>query len=386
MPRKQAPPRLWLKKAERTRRALWFIKDGEHRESTGCGEHDVVGATKALNEYLNKRHVKAANKGLRSPADTPIADVVSFYTQDVIDRLPQSRATRETRARLKVILKFFGQKTLDEITGELCRDYVKFREGKKVARRELEDLRAAINHHRQEGKCNAVVSVTLPPKSPPRDRWLTRSEAARLIWHAWRYREVQKGHETGRYSRKHVARFLVAALYSARRKGAVLSTLLQPATGAPWVDLERGHYFGLNNGSKKRQPPIRVPARLLGHLRRWRKSGQRYMIEFNGAPVSSIDKAFRAAIKACDLDKNVVVHTTRHTSITWLATNRVDAYEICRYAGITMEVFMDVYSHFHPDYMTGVHEGFRSKRGEPAANRMKRNDREQNATNVVKIA
>jgi hypothetical protein len=85
-------------------------------------------------------------------------------------------------------------------------------------------------------------------------------------------------------------------------------------------------------------------------------------------------------------ERRPAVHRTRHTSITWLAMNRVDAYEICRYAGITMEVFMDVYSHFHPEYMTGVHEGFRSKRGEPGANRMKRNDREQNATNVVKIA
>ena len=50
-----------------------------------------------------------------------------------------------------------------------------------MARRELEDLRAAINHHRREGLCNAIVDVVLPPKSQLAERWLTRSEAARLI-------------------------------------------------------------------------------------------------------------------------------------------------------------------------------------------------------------
>ena len=31
-----------------------------------------------------------------------------------------------------------------------------------AARRELEDLRAAINHHRREGLCSEIVSVVLP--------------------------------------------------------------------------------------------------------------------------------------------------------------------------------------------------------------------------------
>jgi integrase len=145
---------------------------------------------------------------------------------------------------------------------------------------------------------------------------------------------------------------------------------LQPAVGAPWIDLENGVYYGRGN-PKKRQPGIRVPDRLLAHLRRWKKNGQRRLVEFNGEPIESIDKAFAATVKACKLGKKIVVHSTRHSSITWLALNGVDPYEICRYAGITMEVFMNVYSHFHPDYMTGVHAGFRSKRGGPVADRSK---------------
>src|ERR1700686_4922572 len=51
-------------------------------------------------------------------------------------------------------------------------------------------------------------------------------------------------------------------------------------------------------------------------------------------------------------------HITKHTGITWLAIEGVDPYEICRYAGITMEVFEAVYAHHHPDFMTEVHRGF----------------------------
>jgi hypothetical protein len=50
-----------------------------------------------------------------------------------------------------------------------------------------------------------------------------------------------------------------------------------------------------------RQPTIVVPARLLGHLRRRRRNGQRFMIEFNGRPVSSIDKACSYAAQVIGL-------------------------------------------------------------------------------------
>jgi hypothetical protein len=135
-----------------------------------------------------------------------------------------------------------------------------------TARRELEDLRAAINHHRREGLCSAIVEVVLPQKGESRDRWLARSEAAQLIWSAWRYREIQKGQPTGRHSRQHVARFLLAALYTTRRKQALLSAELTPMEGRPWVDLDNGVFYGrpgVAKRTKKRQPAIRIPTRLL---------------------------------------------------------------------------------------------------------------------------
>jgi hypothetical protein len=166
-----------------------------------------------------------------------------------------------------------------------------------MARREPEDLRAAINHHRKEGLCNAIVEVLLPPRAPSRERWLTRSEAAKMIWAAWRYREAQKGHLTGRRSRKHIARFMLVGLYTGTRSGAICGAAIGPTEGSGYVDLDEGMFYRRASGSietKKRQPTIRLPDRLLVHLRRWNRldPARKYVIEFAGKPVDRVTKAF----------------------------------------------------------------------------------------------
>jgi integrase len=153
----------------------------------------------------------------------------------------------------------------------------------------------------------------------------------------------------------------VAALYTTRRKGAILNAALGPAVGRPWVDLDRGIFYGRST-KKKRQPTITVPPRLLGHLRRWKKIGQRNLIEYGFEAICSIDKAFTANVKAANFGPDITPHTLRHTGITWLAIEGNDPYEICHYAGITMDVFEKVYAHHHPDYMTGIRAGFKKHR------------------------
>jgi hypothetical protein len=83
---------------------------------------------------------------------------------------------------------------LSDVTCETCRKYARIRENDGEARRDLEDLRAAINHHAAEGFHRRIVRVILPPKGLARDRWLTRDEAVKLIWTCWRHREIQVRH------------------------------------------------------------------------------------------------------------------------------------------------------------------------------------------------
>jgi hypothetical protein len=104
-------------------------------------------------------------------------------------------------------------------------------------RRELEDLRAAINHHRREGLCSEIVSVVLPPKNDARERWLTRGEAARLLWAAWRAKQVMGNKNTRRAVGRHVARFVLVGLYTGTRSSAIYGAALMPTIGRGHVDL-----------------------------------------------------------------------------------------------------------------------------------------------------
>src|ERR1700737_2324340 len=258
-------------------------------------------------------------------------------------------------------LGFFGGKMLGDVNGTLCRDYEEVRSTDSAARRELEDLRAAINHHRREGLCSQIVEVVLPEERPERERWLTRAEAARMIRAAWRYREMQMGVATDRRTRRHIARFILVALYTGTRSGAVCSAALEPMPGCSWIDLDRGVFYrrpARQRQTNKRQPPVPLPLRLLAHLRRWRRNGQRFAVEWDRQPVKKISKAFARLVADAGLGDDVVPHTLRHTAATWLMQAGTDVWEAAGYLGMTVEMLSQRYGHHHPEHLSGARDAF----------------------------
>jgi len=112
--------------------------------------------------------------------------------------------------------------------------------------------------------------------------------------------------------------------------------------GRGHVDLDRGVFYRRAIGrrqTKKRQPPVRLPPRLLAHLRRWKRLGlsRKAVIEWNGAPVQSVRKGFEAAVKAAGLDVDVTPHILRHTCATWLMQNGVDLWDAAGFLGMTVQ-------------------------------------------------
>ena len=301
MPRRSKGARLWLRK-RRSRAAQWVIRDGNYQEVTGRPAHDLVGAERALATYIAEKHVRSLRKGSRDPERIPIADVLTVYARDVV---PQHSRPNETRARLKAIDRFFGDKMLSYVAGETCRAYAAQRTTSAAARRELEELRAAINHHRRENLHDKIISVVLPHKNASRDDWLEREQAAAAIRAAWRHREVQNGDTTVRYTRRHIARFMIFARYMGSRASVICNTSIEPIRPAdkPWCDLRHGVFYGLPKGhrqNKKRRQIVRIPPRLLAHLRRWQAQGHRFVVEWNGAPVKRITKATMLLSKTPD--------------------------------------------------------------------------------------
>lgn len=295
--------------------------------------------------------------------------------------------------RFKALRRFWGGKLLSDVTGDSCREYVAFRRaeneqkkrdawlakaatGRKMpefkvsdgaARRELEDFRAAINHHRREGLHDKIVSVRLPPAGKRRERWLTRSEAAHLILTTWRYREQQNFRGTDRHTRRHVARFMVVARYMGSRASVICEASIEkrrPKDRA-WIDLRQGVFYGLpetGQETNKRRQVVRVPPALLAHLRRWQAAGQRYPVEWNGEPVRRISKAHAAAVREAGFGPDVTPHTWRHTLATWLAQTDINDKDAADYLAMTVETFQRVYRHQRPDFSASVHRALNEKR------------------------
>jgi integrase len=367
--------RLWLEPEEREegkliRRASWVIRDGPHKERTGCAREDRAGAERALADYIASKYQVSRERD-RSPAQILVLDVLNVY---LADRAPKHARPEETKQRVLTLADFWEPFRLADVTGKRCRDYVAWRVGQTwrsakpnqtghaprlvseaAARRELEDLRAAINHHRLEGLCSEIVSVVLPEKAPAREQWLTRSQAARLLWAAWRARQVMRDKRTRRAVGQHLARFILVGLYTGTRHGAICGAALMPTIGRGHVDLERGVFYRRAESApatKKRQPPVRLSDRLLAHLQRWQRLGiaERALVEWNGKPVRSVRRAFAAAVKAAGLNDRITPHVLRHTAATWAMQRGGDVWQIAGFLGLTVEMLERVYGHHHPDY------------------------------------
>jgi len=385
MPRRSKGARLQLKAARRDKRgrithqATWIIRDNGRDVGTGCAADEIAPAEKKLKEYIDSKYTP--KRRVRHIDDIPIADVLSIYIDAQLEKLRDRfgvdsgtedavAAIRKFKKRIERLNDWWGAKALGEVNGEECRQYRKQRRNRGGARRDLEDLRAAIGHHAAEGFHREIVKVSLPEKGQPRDRWLTRSEAARQIWTCWRYRERQKISRrpedeikapTAKRPLRHLSRFILLGIYSGTRAGAIAAASPLPALGRSYVDLERGRYYRLQQGAtktNKRQPTVPIPSRLLAHLRRWHRIAPeaKHFVEFNGKPVASVKTAFKSAVKLARLGAGISPHTLRHTAATWLMQRGADPWQAAGYLGMSLEVLLNTYGHHHPDYLSDAVE------------------------------
>lgn len=387
MPRKSKGARLQLRAARYdgtgafTHQATWRIRDGRKDIATGCAEGQIAAAEQRLTEYLSTKYQPKRKE--RDIETIPVADVLSIFVDDRPELFAENASHKKLLKRIDRLVDFFGDMKLAEVTGETCRAYQKERGNKGGARRDLEDLRSAINHHAAEGLHRGIVRVSLPEKGLARDRWLTRKEAARLLWVCWKAREVQTIHRgpnkgqklpTDKRPLRHLARFILIGLYSGTRASAIASAAPVAAIGRSWVDLDRGIFYRNAVGKKetnKRQPPMPIPPRLLSHLRRWRdkKIIARHFVEFNGVGVKSVKTAFKSAAMLAELGSNVSPHTLRHTAATWLMQNGADLWQAAGYLGMSPETLMKVYGHHHPDYL---HDAVEKMTAKPQASQVSR--------------
>ena len=286
------------------------------------------------------------------------------------EHAPQTSDPARIGHAIEALIAYWGDSPISAVRGETCRAYMRQRKrqqgnnkpnAKPIApatiRKELGTMNSAFKHCFREGYLTAYPGVWLPEKTPGRQRWLTRVELAAMIRAARREPKA----------RLHLPTYLLLAIYTVHRLGAVLSLQWQPNTAGGWIDLERG-IIDFNPVGKartnKRRSIIPIPNRLWRHLRYVRKRTNTHPIEVDGKPIVSIKKTFRTACRNADVGgkakragvpakglKDVVRHTLRHTGCTWMMHRGVPIWQAAEWAGMSEETFRDIYAHHHPDYL-----------------------------------
>jgi integrase len=350
MPQHAKGPRLYCRKDT----GMWIIRDtGRGDRSTGF--RDRKDAERQLALYLAERD---RPRGPATASEMTVAEALITYAKE---HAPSVFDPARIGYAIEALVPFWGERPLSTITRETCKAYGKTR--RKVVRRdtktkevletapiapstirkELGTLAAAITYCQNEGYVVSPPKVHMPEKTEPKDRWLTRNEAARLLWAAWRNPDSS-----------HLARFILIGLYTGTRKTAILRLRFMPNTSGGWVDTERGQMYRRGQGetdTKKKRPPIRLPRQIAAHLRRWERDQKRWVIEFKGAGVGSIKTAWKTAVAGAGLSgTGVTPHTLRHTAITWAMQAGADIWETAGYFGVSIETMHRVYAHHHPDH------------------------------------
>ena len=281
--------------------------------------------------------------------------MIAVYLADVV---PGQARPHKAGERAERLLLWWGDKALSAVTGASCRAYAAWRENDGGARRDLQDLSAAIGHHHREGLHRDVVRVVLPPKGEARQRWLTRGEAARLLWTCWRTREIQNGRPTDKRPLRHLSRFLLMGLYTGSRPGDALRASWLPGPSRSYVDF-RSLVFNRRPGgaaeTTKRQPAVKIAPRLMAHLRRWHvidmAASRTWVVEFDGQPIASVKTALARAVKLAGIPGGVTGYTLRHTLASWMVQRgRLSTREIAEYLGTSEPMILKHYGHLSPDY------------------------------------
>lgn len=277
-----------------------------------------------------------------------VSEVLDWYWSDHAERDTAKPANADLAIRN--LKPFFGA-TLAVTCGIAKQQaYVKSKEaegyGHESIRRDLSVLSAALKRaEKHEKLTRAPASLSLRP-SAPRDRWITRDEAARLLWSLRTPRS------------RHVLLFARLALYTGARTAAILDLTWDR------VDFGAGliHYPlpGVRQNNKRRtvSPMGPILRRALRHAKGKARSG--HVIEWAGVRIERIAKAFIAHAEAIGLE-GVTPHVLRHSFATWAVRKGAPIYMVGKALGQSVVSTTERYAKHTPEDIAKVMEIVRRK-------------------------
>lgn len=393
MSRQPAPPRLILYGPDdkygatpkrRFTRYVWYIiwHEGGVRCERSTGTSDSGAAQAALAAFLTERQLeRLGDAGPRPAAQISVGEALMAYMQD---HAPTVAAPERIAFAANRLAPFWSERPISDVSERTCRAYQDWRKGdgavlrtrialdKKTKapirvqkpeppsdstiRRELFTLGAALNWCVDQGKLIVAPKVWLPDEAPPKDHWLTKSDAARLLWFAHRGARAYQREITRTEDRSdlHLPLFIQIALATGRRRSAILNLAWKPHDGGGHVDLKRGQidFEGGQRRTNKKRGLIPIPRELAGPLRRARKRThvflfERATIDEAGkavfVPIQSLRRSLSTAAALAGLE-DVTHHTLKHTTITWMMQADMPAWKVSAWTATSLATINKIYA------------------------------------------
>lgn len=353
MPRENGGPRLRRGAAGRWE-IHWIDRGRSRRRSTG--QTDLQFAQKVLANFIlldGREKARADGDGplmvrdaLGDPDDATGRD---YWHEHVMTKVVDKETPRYSYVKL---IEHFGHLAVKDITPEDVRGYVDRRRDGRLGKpsvnhtisRELSVLNAAINHAVREKRLPAAEKpfIEMPGKSVARDRWLSETEADRLLAAA-AITQTGPGSKSTRLPR--VYRFVLLGLNTASRKCALLEMMWDQ------IDLvERKLYLNPKGRAQtnKRRPSLPISDELQPVLERAHAERiSDYVLDHPG----SIRTAFENAVDRAGLGPDVTPHVLRHTWATWSAQGGTSMFDIAGVLGDTVNTVIATYAHHAPEHL-----------------------------------
>jgi integrase len=266
------------------------------------------------------------------PKVITVRDILQGYLED---HGPTVASPDSLRHSVNALLPTLGNLYPSLLSDAQLRLFAKARQaqGRKdgTIARDVQILRAALKWAARQAPrwLDTIPAFRMPVKaSPPRDRWLTRDEASRLL---------------DCCEARHIRLFVLLALHTTKRTGAIL--------GLKWRDIRDGMIcFGSGTGNKRRGdvPMNSTLSEALADAYPFATTD--WIIEYGGSRVLSVKNGFKAACGRAGIE-GATPHVLRHTSATWMAMAGVPMAEIARVLGNSEAICEKVYAKYHPDYL-----------------------------------
>jgi len=261
----------------------------------------------------------------------------------VIDRYLTDRkgrvASHDTLVyHTRKVLEVFGHYQPRFVTKEAVRNYITGRRKDGLSDgtiiKQLKTFRAALSLAVREDVINKVPHIEVPSQPAPKSRWLSREEVAALF---------------GAVTSRHMHLFLMLAVYTGARKGAILDLTWDRVS-----DDLRIINFNLPGrpDSNKRRAIVPTTKALRDELAEALELATTdHVIEYNGKRCKNVKSSWTRILKNSGIE-HCTIHDLRRTCATWLVQAGVPTVKVARMLGDSEKMIEQVYGHHSPDYLS----------------------------------